>query len=269
LSNNANGEALLALVSLCIFLLLVCAAGNDLKQNQLTYHNTQKEGTYTMTDENLTPFPTNWVTDNPWGTDVPGLNVFRDTTITHEGAYTLRVEPSVTYPTNTGMDYYIVPVSVGDLIRMQCWIKTGGSTPILYAGARIGLDFYDAQIHRISAANCLNDAISGDYRTSTSAQIDAAYVHWGSDWTLMEWEFYVPGTVVADQTSAYYNVNQLGVPAYIIPWCQIWIAAGQSFPNDAHEAYFSDFQFYVNPESEPPSSSMGVAVAVMNMMRRR
>jgi hypothetical protein len=179
-----------------------------------------------------------WYVDNPWGT-APSLNVSLDTEITHNGSPTWKVEPLSTTD-NTAVDFWGPNVNPGDTIVMSCWIKTAGTTPTAYAGARMCFDYYDTSDKRIAGSNCLNDAITGDYTTHTDLQIDQTYVKWGSDWTYVEWSFTVPDKVVYDDGS-----NKYSIPGRIVPWLQIWTSLTQ-YPSGAYTAWFSDFQLTKN-----------------------
>jgi hypothetical protein len=184
-----------------------------------------------------------WVTDYPYGTTVPALNVFTDTSTTYNGSPTFRVDPT---SDNSGADHNVISIQPGDHLVITCWIKSGGATPTSYAGARIGLDYYAASPwKRISAANSLLQASTGN---RDSSDLDANYVHWGTNWTQVTWDFIVPATVVSDggsgQTSSQYPAGQAVAPTAIIPWIQVWC---NTYPTNAYSCWFSSYALYVNP----------------------
>lgn len=184
----------------------------------------------------------NWYTDVTW-TKIPAGNVAWETSTTHNGALTLKVTPDFTNG-NSGADHDGLTVHPGDHIVMSVWIKTGGSVPVSYAGARMGMDVYGST-GRITGVHSVQQASDG-CRSTTG--IDENYVHWGSDWTLVTWDFVMPATYISDGGSASISNNyangQAVTPATIIPWIQVWDA---NYPNNAYTCYFSDFQVHINP----------------------
>lgn len=192
---------------------------------------------------------TNWASfsDNCWYTDstwkrCPTLDVYADTTATHQGQPTFRIEPDFSGNGNSGADHWGPAVKPGDHIVMGCWIKTGGSTPQSFAGGRMGLDYYDRSDHAISAAVSQLSASTGTY--GTDAEVNHNYVHWGSDWTYRQWDFIVPATVQGSGQSTYYPVGSSGIPALVVPWIQVWDI---NYPDNACTCWFSGFTLYVNP----------------------
>ena len=73
-----------------------------------------------------------WVTDYPYGTTVPALNVYTDTSTKYNGSPTFRVNPT---SDNSGADHNVISIKPGDHLVITCWIKTGGTTPTSYAGS--------------------------------------------------------------------------------------------------------------------------------------
>jgi hypothetical protein len=136
-------------------------------------------------------------------------------------------------------------VTPGDHIIMKVWIKTDGTYIADYTGARLNLDWYGAN-------GRIGDGYTG-YNILNSNMVGATfdgYVHWGSDWTQVIFDFIVPSYAVADgwEGNPNYYLGQNVVPTFIIPWCQIWCYPG--YPEDAYDAWFSGMEIYKNPTIE-------------------
>lgn len=208
--------------------------------------------TYPPLPTPIQTFGTNWASfdDNGWFTDstwvrCPALNVFADTTITHQGQPTFRVELDSSGSGNSGADHWGPTIKPGDHVVMSCWMKTGGSAAVPYAGARMGFDIYGSD-GRITGVHSLAQAADGCRTPSTDSSIDTNYVHWGSDWTLRTWDFIVPSTYISDGGSASINKNYASgstvTPVNMVPWIQVW---GSTYPNNIYTCYFSDFQLHI------------------------
>lgn len=237
-------------IAVWMFLALMLAASTEGALSSSA--SLQSHGTVAYAQPTPTPSPApnkaalndgNWYTDTTWA-KCPTLNVYSDTSITHQGKPTFRVEPDMTSAGNSGADHEGPAVKPGDHIIMSVWIKTGGVTPVSYAGARIGFDIYSAQA-RITGVHSVQQASDG---CRTSDGIDENYVHWGSDWTLRTWDFIMPSSYISDggsaQISNNYAQGQAVAPATIVPWIQVWDV---NYPNDAYISWFSDFTLYINP----------------------
>ncbi len=222
-------------------------------QGALTYSTSlQSSGTVKYVQPTPTPYPApnkaafndgNWYTDTTWA-KCPTLNVFTDTLVTHDGKPTFRVEPDWSSAVNPGADHWGPTIKPGDHIIMSVWIKTGGVTPVSYAGARMGFDIYGAQA-RITGVHSVQQATDG-CRTWTG--IDENYVHWGSNWALRSWDFIVPSTYISDggssQISNNYAQGQAVTPVTMVPWIQVWDV---NYPNNVYKCWFSDFTLNINP----------------------
>ena len=123
-----------------------------------------------------------WWTDNTWQ-KCPAANVYYDTSITHNGAPTWRVQSG----NNWGPDHAAITVHGGDHVVMSCWIKTAGSPSGTYTniGARIGLDYYTGNWQqRIMGAGSPTDASTGVGWPNVARQENTApsvIVDYGSD----------------------------------------------------------------------------------------
>jgi hypothetical protein len=237
----------------CIFFTLMLAASTEGALSSSA--SLQSYGTLAYAQPTPTPAPApneaalndgNWYTDTTWA-KCPTLDVYSDTSTTHQGESTFRVEPDMTSAGNAGADHWGPSVKPGDHIVMSCWIKTGGVTPVSYAGARIGFDIYGAQA-RICGVQSVQQASDGCRTPSTDISVEENYVHWGSDWTLRTWDFIMPSTYISDggsaQISNNYAQGQAVAPTTIVPWLQVWDV---NYPNGAYTCWFSDFTLNINP----------------------
>lgn len=142
-----------------------------------------------------------------------------------------------------GAWYAIKP---GDHIVAKCWMKltaSGVSPPDKspYAGARIGIDFYDSNI--IPFDTFWQNYWSGDPTHS--------YVYWGSDWNQKIIDIIVPAT----------DVGTGRVPTSFVMWMQVWSSTyGASDPG---QAWFADAELYINPTttSTPTPTTYALTVA--------
>ena len=205
---------------------------------------------------NLAPFPSGWVDDHTWN-NVPYGAVQHETSITHGGAYTLKIVPSVSVNSFDAFDFWVVSAPVGSRVVISVWVKTLGSGYVWLNGAFLGLDYYSVGQKRIAGMNCLADAVSGVGWSpfhSGGGDVDAGMVHWGTDWTQITWDFVVPSLVEGDGLlSGQVPANQFVAPAYFCPWLEV---VSSNYPSDAYTAYFSDMQIYVNPSGvSTPSPS--------------
>ena len=185
-----------------------------------------------------------WWSDSSWQR-CPASNIYYDTSTTHNGSPTWRVQSG----TNYGPDHAGISVKPGDHIVMQCWIKTSGTPSGAYSnmGARIGLDYYTAGWgQRIMGCGSPTDASTGKGWPNVARQENTSptcVVDWGSDWKLITWNFVVPSQAMGDQNNGA-NIPQghYAVPGTIVPWCQIYGSYATTYTS-----WFSDFQLYINP----------------------
>jgi hypothetical protein len=190
-----------------------------------------------------------WHTDATWST-CPADNIYYDTQTTYNGKPTWRIEPG----NSLGIDHEGISVTGGDHVVMSVWIKTTG-TPTGWGGqysAHIGMDFYGilngqwARIGGMGSPEDLNNLGAGNEPLTQ-------YVNYGSDWTLVYWDFIVPTTWYSDGGTAsggsgsgshQFPAGQYATITEAFPWCgsfSNWGAPG------TETAWFSDFQFHVNP----------------------
>jgi hypothetical protein len=182
-----------------------------------------------------------WYTDATWQ-KCPVSNVYYDTSTTHNGAPTWRVQPGNNY----GPDHNGITVRPGQHIVMSCWVKTSGTPSGSSTGARIGFDYYTANwAQRIAGMNSPEEAAVGRGYPNISTGEAANFVPWGSNWTFKVWDFIVPATAQGDGwVSGGVPLGQYAVPGTIVPWCQIF---GQNGYSSTYTSWFSDFQFYIHP----------------------
>jgi hypothetical protein len=215
---------------------------------------TQYYTEYWQTLNQPTPTPTTnssaslsdgqWYTDSTW-TSCPTQNVYYDYSTTYQGNPTFRIDPG----NNFGADHSGIAIVAGDHIVMSCWIKTSGSNPQPNTGARMGIDFYGPN-GRIGSAVSPQEAAAGEGYPNTYINEDSYFVHWGIDWTLVTWDFKVPNTFLGDGGfPPYYDGNQVSVGvSSTITWCVPWLQIyGQNGYLNTYTAWFSNFQFYINP----------------------
>ena len=213
------------------------------------------------TNSNLAGFPSGWVTDTPWGYQVPTstYGIYQDTTTTYDGDYTLRIDPNAALQAGA-MDYYNIPLAAGDTVVIECEIKTSGTYSGDWAGARLGVDWYGTGAGWTDAGATGMSEIDGTPNAVlpneiTSGVSDDGYVHWGQGWTAVYWSFTVPAYILAQSGySSDYSVGQHVTPAFVIPWCQIWSWGADSatqYPNGCGSGWFSNMQIYVNPSTVP------------------
>ena len=209
----------------------------------------------------------NWFTDEGWAS-CPTQNVFYDTSTTHNGAPTFRVETANSvnppnpwdggvFPGNWGADHGAIDLKPGDYVIIKGWIKTSGSAADSGTGARFGLDYYHTAggvWQRICGINSQTDAQTGTgYPNSDHADIYTNFVPWGTGWTFKQWDFIVPAQALSDLSPQMQPLsstqNQIGTGQWasigaIIPWVMIY---GQNGWANTYTSWFSDFKVFVNP----------------------
>jgi hypothetical protein len=142
-----------------------------------------------------------------------------------------------------------IGVKPGDHIVMSAWIKTAPyTTSVLFSGAEIGCDFYisSSQGHGIATIDSAghqaghpNEAeIANDYCSSTGG---ITYVNWGSDWTLITWDFYVPTNYYNYVTrSSILSINPQQIDSMVM-----WFG-GRNIQANAY-CWLADPALFVNP----------------------
>ncbi len=190
-----------------------------------------------------------------------------DYSLLHNGDLSIREGPDYVRGTRED-DGTWISVKPGDHIIFSAWIKTAswaGSGLNAYSGAEIGWDYYISSSHGYGIATVdaeghqaghPNDAeIANNYSSLTGGK---TYVPWGTDWTLMTWDFNVPNTYYNYvTTNGVYSCSPVQINS-MVPW---W--GGRDVTANA-SCWFADPVFMVNP-SEPPTigvttSSFGIKV---------
>lgn len=180
----------------------------------------------------------NWATINDWDltySDHPQY-AFIDTTVTHNGHSSIRIEQETADGVREIDLENPVPVNVGDHVYFSMYIKTEASTTGSdgnhWMGARIGADMYAA-----------SGLVGIDTLPRTDQQVYDNWVPYGtSEWILRVWDFIVPSTYYTENL----NNEQLS-PAqqirYVWPWLQVIPYA------DEGAAWFADPEIYINPST--------------------
>ena len=128
MKKKKSGWFLLGL-STCLLVLVSLSLGQAVISYRMTFTTS---GILTTSSKNLASINDGqWVTDYPYGTIVPALNVYTDTSTTYKGSSTFRVDPT---SDNSGADHNVISIKPGDHLVITCWIKTSGTTPTSYAG---------------------------------------------------------------------------------------------------------------------------------------
>ena len=148
-----------------------------------------------------------------------------DKSTLHNSSPSIRVGPDYVRGTRE-VDGAWINVKPGDHIVFSAWIKSNSfSSGDPYSGVEIGWDFYinssrgygiatiDSEGHQ---AGHPNDAeIAQNYSTLTGG---TTYVPWGTDWTLVTWNFYVPTTYYTYVTTgAIHSCNPVQINS-LVPW---------------------------------------------------
>ncbi len=171
-----------------------------------------------------------------------------DYSVLHNGNPSIRAGPDYVRGTRE-VDGTWISVNPGDHIVMSAWIKTAPySSSVLFSGAQIGFDFYisssqgagiatiDAAGHQAGHPNEVE--IANDYSGLTGG---ITYVKWGSDWTLITWDFYVPTTYYSYVTrSSVLPCNPVQIHSMVM-----WLAGRE--PTANANIWFADTALYLNP----------------------
>lgn len=166
----------------------------------------------------------------------------------HNGNPSIRTGPDYVRGTRE-VDGAWIGVKPGDHIVMSAWIKTAPfATTALFSGAEIGCDFYisssrgsgiatiDSAGHQAGHPNEAD--IANDYSSLTGG---ITYVNWGSDWTLITWDFYVPTTYYNYVTrSSVQSCNPVQIDSMVL-----WLGTRNTQANAY--TWFADTALYVNP----------------------
>jgi hypothetical protein len=202
------------------------------------------------TGVNLAPLPTGWVNDYTW-VDVPASPNFQDTTTTHLGHYTVRIDPppaSGAHSTFDAIDFGkngvgFIACTAGDHFYYSAWLKAGGTTPVNQEGAWLALDYYtgfgQTRINGMDTAYCAG--IGQSWPQYNDPNKDNAFIHWGTDWTLVEWDWIVPTYALAQSDGSSQPIGSF------IPWIQRQGTQGS--------IWISDVVIYKNPSGSPGSGS--------------
>jgi hypothetical protein len=174
-------------------------------------------------------------------------NVHLDYSVTGpSGGPSIRIDP-IGSSTNSyrECDGLGIAVKPGQHITFSCWIKTSASSygdKTHQSGGRIAIDMYDKNWNGI-CPTFAPDGQNGD-------NLDAydSYVNWGkSAWTLSTETFVVAAKYeyIYNSTggSGAYTDGDMVVPAYIVPWMQVW--SGQYGGADQGKVWFADPELYI------------------------
>jgi hypothetical protein len=161
-----------------------------------------------------------------------------DTTVTHNGNPSIRIDQHTSADGNPGREvntYGMISIKPSDHVVFKCWIKvTTSSLPVdpCGAGARIGIDFYNAKRIGSLEAPTYPDTAQGIYQN---------YVTWGTNgWVQRTIEFTVPQSMPADGYAGYAAGGSY-TPTGMILWMQVQHA------NDPGQGWFSEPELYINP----------------------
>ena len=230
-----------------------------------------------------TPTPTPSPTPSPSSNNLEPLSVFYpdmngaassyaslSTAVTHNGNPSIKIGPDFTRSTRE-VDGAWIKVNPGDHVVMSVWVKTDAcpSSTDPQGGACFGWDFETTASSAAPGSLAIVDISSdgtqaghpnsaergwgvGTYGYSINgasglSQVNGniVRVHWGTDWTLLVWDFIVPSTYYTYVTTGASFPNAMpSNPVQIdtmVPWFE-----GRNLYDNAY-AYFSEPQLFINP----------------------
>jgi len=131
---------------------------------------------------------------------------------TYNGAYTLRLDP--TSHAWDAFDYApFVACYAGEHFHMSVALKAGGSGYVYQQGAWLGLDYYNGFAQtRITGISTSQEAGLG--QDNVGVDKDNSFVHWGTGWTVVTWDWVVPANAVSDSTGHSASIGSF------IPWIE-------------------------------------------------
>lgn len=212
--------------------------------------------TYPSSNVNLAVIPNDWgVYDNAPSSFTANIHV--DSSVTYNGYVSIRSDPHTSADTNTyrEIDGTWYNVNPGDHIEVTVWIKTSASglnpDPSSYAGGSIGIDFYAhtsagygiAYVGSTSWVDALGEPNYYGQPLGSNDQIIGSHwwVPWGSGWTEIGWNCYVPTATV---TYVYTNGPTACTPTHVDSFV-CWLGSGS--PNNPGQIWFADAVLHINP----------------------
>jgi hypothetical protein len=196
-----------------------------------------------------------------------------DTLVTHNGNPSIHVKAGSAWAGGE-VDGAWISLKPGDHIVFTGYVKTGDFSPTdLQAGAGFGFDFYahtnqgygilfiDPTLqagHPTSAEKNHGDPDDFGYSINGASGLTqesgkTVKVPFGTDWTLIEWDFIVP------ETNYYYVYTNNVVPCFS---SQIDSLVFWTWVDDNGEAWFSDPALYINPSESSLPTPTAVSITV-------
>ena len=171
-----------------------------------------------------------------------------DNSTLHNGTPSIREGPDYVRGTRE-VDGAWIEVKPGDHVVFSAWVKSNNfSSSNPCSGVEIGFDFYinssqgygiatiDSDGHQAGHPNDIE--IANDYSTWTGG---ITYVPWGTDWTLITWDFHVPTAYYTYVTNAaVQSCNPIQINS-MVPW-----VTGRDITADAY-CWFADPTLQINP----------------------
>jgi hypothetical protein len=231
-----------------------------------------------------TPTPTPIPTTTPSSANLEPLSAFYHDTADYGGSVYATVDNSVLHNGNpsisVGPDYVRgsrevdgawISVKPGDHIVMSCWVKTDAcpSSTDPQGGVTIGWDFETSQSsaapNSLAIVDVSSDGTQAGHPTSAErgwgvgtfgysingaaglSQVGGNVVRipWGTDWTLIQWDFTVPTTYYSYVTTGASYPNAMSCNPVQIDTMVPWFEGRNLY--DTANAYFSEPQLYINP----------------------
>jgi hypothetical protein len=164
-----------------------------------------------------------------------------DNSVLHNGDPSIRVGPDYVRGTRE-VDGAWLNVKPGDHIVFSCWIKTAAfKSSDSYAGARIGLDFYLSSSQGTGIATIDSAGHQAGHPNDAENVAGTCRVSWGSDWTLVTWDIYVPTTYYSYvTTNGVHSCTPVQISS-VVAWFDVREVTDNAY------AWFADPTFYINP----------------------
>ncbi len=207
--------------------------------------------TPTPNGNNLAPINDGqWHSDSSWNI-CPADNIYYDTTTTHNGAPTWRIEPGASLAVDH--DWGMLAIKPGDHIVMKCWVKTSGTPDSVVgrSGATVAFDVYGNYGGTWARIGCCNSPgfipLQGNYGNGWPSDSATWLVNWGNNWVLKTFDFIVPSQWWGDGAMSSHQVPRgtYATPAWICPWLMVTANYGSNI--GTYTTWVSDFQLYINP----------------------
>lgn len=217
-------------------------------------------------DTNLSTVPDDWGFYSEYGYVKYGSNpqlCHVDYDVTYMGAPSIRMDgpASAENPARelewTGDSEYSIPVSPGDRILFNCWIKAASSTRGDDGddghGGIIGIDFYHDN----------NRVWEYAHGTTTTWQLtnpifayvqDYIWVPYGTgQWTKITLDVTVPDTMF---TTDDYGTSLGG--SYQLNYAMPWLTGSWHHADESASVWFANMQIYINPSESVPTAAPSV-----------